>query len=60
MPLSQVKSAGLRELNLPRTLLLCGGVALGVVGAIVGYQLALGEPTGPLPPEPCSGGGCQQ
>lgn len=60
VPLNQVKSAGIREINLSRTLLLCGGVALAVVGAMVGYQLTLGEPTTPAPPEPCSGGGCQQ
>jgi hypothetical protein len=59
VPLGQVKSASIRQLNLGRTLLLCGGVALGLVGALVGYQLAIGTPVLNPPPEPCSGGGCQ-
>ncbi len=59
VPLSEVQSAGIRELNLGRTLLLCGGIAVGVVGALVGMRLAIGDPPKPPPVDPCEGAGCQ-
>lgn len=58
VPLSEVQSASIRELNLSRTLLLCGGVALGVVGALVGVRLAIGDPPRSPSTDPCGGEGC--
>ncbi|MFL5344133.1 MAG: hypothetical protein ACJ8AT_05035 [Hyalangium sp.] len=58
VPLSEVQSASIRELDYGRTLLLCGGIAAGVVGALVGMRLAIGNPPKPPPVDPCEGGGC--
>ncbi|WP_224249712.1 hypothetical protein [Hyalangium gracile] len=58
IPLSDVKSAGIRELHLGKTLLLVSGVALGVVGALVGIRLAIGNPTPNPPVDPCGEAGC--
>ncbi|MBN1207465.1 MAG: hypothetical protein JXB05_21485 [Myxococcaceae bacterium] len=59
VPLREVQSAGIRELHLGKTLLLCTGVALGVVGTLVGVRLAIGEPPPPPPGmDPCGEVGC--
>ena len=58
VPLSDVQSAGVREFSMGKTALLVSGIALGMVGAIVGARLAFGEPPEPPPVDPCPGGTC--
>lgn len=58
LPMTEVQSASIRELNLGRTLLLCGGIAAGVVGGLVGMRLAIGNPPKGPPVDPCPNG-CQ-
>jgi hypothetical protein len=59
VPMSEVQSAGIRELSVGRTALLCGSIAAGVVGALVGIRLAIGNPAPSPPVDPCGGAGCQ-
>jgi hypothetical protein len=60
VPLSDVKSAGIRELHMGKTLALVGGIALGLVGAIVGMKMAIGDPPrAPAQGDPCGDLGCQ-
>lgn len=59
VPLNEVQSASIRELNLGKTLLLCGGVAAGVVSALVGMRLVIGNPPKGPQVDPCENGGCQ-
>lgn len=61
IPLSEVKSAGVREFHLGKTLLLCGGIAAGVAAALVGAVMATSvEPTKrPSDGNPCGDIGCE-
>jgi hypothetical protein len=58
VPLSDVQSAGLREISVGKTALLLSGIALGLVGAIIGATLAIGNPPEPPPTDPCGDMGC--
>ncbi len=58
VPLSEVQSAGVRELSVSKTALLLSGIALGVAGVIVGAVLAIDAPPEQPPPDPCGGMGC--
>jgi hypothetical protein len=59
VPLSDVQSAGIREISTGKTALLLSGIALGLVGVIIGAKLAIGDPPEPpLPPDPCGGQPC--
>ncbi|WP_224368700.1 hypothetical protein [Hyalangium versicolor] len=58
LPLGEVKTAGIREVSVGRTLLLVGAVGLGLVGTIVGLDLALGGPPTQPSPNPCGGTDC--
>jgi hypothetical protein len=59
VPLSEVKSAGLREISVGRTALLLTGIAVGLAGAIFGAKLAIGEAPEQPPVDPCGELGCE-
>jgi hypothetical protein len=59
VPLSEVQSTSIQEISTSRTALLCGGLAAGVVGAIIGVRLAIGSVSKPPPGEPCGGADCE-
>ena len=58
IPLSEVQSAGLREISVGKTALLLSGIALGLVGAIIGAKVAIGNAPENPPPDPCGDLGC--
>jgi hypothetical protein len=58
VPLSDVQSAGLREISVGKTALLLSGIALGLVGAFLGAKLAIGDPPEQPPTDPCGDLGC--
>ena len=59
VPLSEVQSAAIREVNVSRTVLLCSGIVAGVVGALIGIRLSLGETTQAPPGDSCGDVGCE-
>jgi hypothetical protein len=59
VPLVEVQSAGIQEVNMSRTLLLCGGVVAALAGAVIGMRLALGNPPQRPPVDPCGDVGCE-
>jgi hypothetical protein len=59
VPLSEVQSAGIREVNVSRTVLLCSGIVAGVVGALIGIRLSMGDTTKAPPGDPCGDVGCE-
>jgi hypothetical protein len=58
VPLSEVQSAGIREVSVGRTALLISGIGVVVVGALIGAKLAIGDVPEQPPPDPCGGVGC--
>lgn len=58
VPLSDVQSAGIREVSAGKTALLLSGIALGLVGALIGARLAIGDPPEHPPTDPCGGQPC--
>ncbi len=58
VPLSEVQSAGVREISVSKTALLLSGIALGLAGAMVGAGLAIDGPPEQPPVDPCGEAGC--
>ena len=59
VPLSDVRSAGIRETSVGKTALLLSGIALGLAGAIIGARLAIGDQPEQPPVDPCGELGCE-
>jgi len=58
LPLGEVQSVGIQELNVGRTALLVSGIGVVVLGALIGAKLAMEEEPNKPPADPCGGAGC--